>query len=103
MKVLTRSMTPRDLADCLGDMLGQQFVTRHLRSDGILFRGPDPKRRGRLLVLRIMFKAWEHYEGKLPEAVTRAIELLKEHGGYVVIREDQAGDLVIARELALSA
>jgi hypothetical protein len=103
MKLLTRSMTVRDLADCLGDMLGEQFVTRHLRSDGILFRGPDPKRRGRLLGLRIMFKAWEHYEAKLPEAVARAIELLREHGGYVVIREDQAGELVIARELVLSA
>jgi hypothetical protein len=96
-------MTVHDLADRLGDKLGERFVTRQERPDGILFRGPDPKKLGRLLRLLITSEAWEDYEVKLPGAVDRAIELLREFGGYVVIREDQAGELVVARELALRA
>jgi hypothetical protein len=96
-------MTVHDLADRLGDKLGERFVTRQERPDGILFRGPDPKKLGRLLRLLITSGAWEDYGVELPEAVDRAIELLREFGGYVVIREDQAGELVVARELALRA
>jgi hypothetical protein len=96
-------MTIRDLADRLGDKLGERFVTRQERPDGILFRGPDPKKLGRRLRLLITSEAWEDYAVKLPEAVERAIGLLTEFGGYVVIREDPAGELVAARELALRA
>ena len=91
------------LGDRLKDKLGQQFLTRHERSDGILFRGSDPKRRGRLLRLLITSEAWVDYEPELPAAVGRAIELLRKFGGYVMIREDQAGELVVVRESTLRA
>jgi hypothetical protein len=96
-------MTVHELGDRLRDKLAEQFLTWQERADGILFRGLDPKHRGRLLRLLITSEAWKDYEVKLPGAVDRAIELLREFGGYVVIREDQAGELVVVRESVLAA
>jgi hypothetical protein len=96
-------MTAHELGDRLGDKLAEQFVTRQERSDGVLFRGPDPNQRGRLLRLLIRSEAWENYEVELPAAVDRAIGLLRGNGGYVVIRKDQAGELVVIRESVLAA
>jgi hypothetical protein len=55
---------------------------------------PGARKTRRLLITS---KAWEDFEPELPEAVERAIELLREFGGAVVIREDQAGELVVVR------
>jgi hypothetical protein len=74
-------MAQQELEDSLGDKLGKQFVTRQERADGILFRGPDPNQRGRLLGLLITSDAWEHNEAEMPAAVSEAIEQLREDGG----------------------
>ena len=92
-------MAVDEIGDRLGDKLGEQFVTQQERSDGILFHGPDPKRRGRLLRLLITFEAWGDHDDELPGAVDRAIELLIEHGGDVVIRRDESiSGLVVLQE-----
>ncbi len=96
-------MTAYELGDRLRDKLGEHFLTWQERADGVLFRGLDPKHRGRLLRLLITSEAWKDYEARLPEAVVRAMGLLRERGGYVVIREDQAGELAVVRESALRA
>ena len=96
-------MTVHELGDRLRDKLAEQFLTWQERADGVLFRGLDPKHRGRLLRLLITSKAWENYEPEMPAAVGRAIELLRKFGGYVVIREDQAGELAVVRESTLRA
>jgi hypothetical protein len=96
-------MTGHELGERLGDKLGEHFVTRQERADGILFRGPDPEHRGRVLRLLITFEAWEDYEAEMPEAVGEAIDYLKEDCADVVIREDQAGKLVVVRESRLHA
>jgi hypothetical protein len=93
-------MAQHVLGDRLADKLAEQFLTWQERADGVLFRGIDPKHRGRLLRLLITSEAWKDYEPEMPAAVGRAIELLRKFGGYVVIREGQAGELVVARELA---
>ncbi len=72
-------MIGRELANCLRDKLDHQFATPAASADGILFCGPDPKRRGGLLRLLITFEAGENHEAVLPGAVDRAIELLGEH------------------------
>jgi hypothetical protein len=96
-------MPRHELGDRLRDKLAEQFVTRHERTDGILFRGPDPKHPGRLLTLLITVEAWAGYKDELPEAVDGTIGLLRGNGGYVVIREDRGGELVVVRESALAA
>jgi len=87
----------------LEEKLGEHFVTRHERTDGILFRGPDPRRRGRVLRLLITFEAWEDCEPDLPAAVDRAIQILEGNGGYVVIRENRGHELVVVPGSELGA
>jgi hypothetical protein len=96
-------MTVHELGDRLRDKLAEQFLTWQERADGVLFRGRDPKHPGRLLTLLITVKAWADYKDELPEAVDRAIGLLRGNGGYVVIREDRGGELVVVRKSALAA
>ncbi len=92
-------MNGHEIGNRLSETLGERFVTQQERSDGILFRGPDPEHRGRFLRLLITFEAWGNHEDELPGAVDRAIELLIEHGGDVVIRRDESiSGLVVLQE-----
>jgi hypothetical protein len=90
-------MPATQLRDQLDDMFAAHFLTREERPEGTLYLAPDPRRLGELRRLLIRFEAWGRHEEEMPEAVDRAIKLLRQRGGDVVIRENRAGVLVVRR------
>ena len=91
-------MRESQIANRIDDKLGEHFVTREKGARGHLFLTADSIGPGKLLRLLITFEAWSDYKNEIPEAINRAIKILRQRGGDVVIRETKAGGLIVRRQ-----
>ncbi len=89
-------MTDEAIRSLLNVTLGLDFEARDQGLHGTLFLSRDRKRHR----LRITAECREEHESEIPDAVDKAITILRGRGGYVVIRNDEWGELTVVAESA---
>ncbi len=92
-------MTDAAIRSRLSETLGLDFEARDQGLNGTLFLDWDSER-GQYVRLRITAECREEHESEIPDAVDEAITILRGRGGYVVIRNDESGELTVVRESA---
>ncbi len=94
-------MTDDEIKSRLSETLGLDFEARDQGLNGTLFLDWDSER-GEYVRLRITPECRADHESEIPAAVEEANRILRDHGGDVVVRNDEWGELTVVAESALS-
>ena len=94
-------MTNDAIRSRLSETLGLNFEALDQGLNGTLFLDWDSEH-GQYVRLRMTAECRADHESEIPYAVGEAIRILRDHGGDVVVRNDERGELTVVAESALS-